>query len=327
MARSPSDWVHKVFLTCDNMIAVQFNRGMKEMRVAEQGPGALLGHGGVPGPCCLYPGTQGELAESLYDLALVWPYAGEWVHRFLYRKFGYQVIAPPLACGGCETKCELTSSVNPGGEGNGIVFTARVTNLDGSPTKGDAPSGRVEFWVDGELVCNVPLPEQEPDTGNYQEAECTWPCALGTHTVQALYFPDEADFAQSSASLSQVCQSSGGISTPCCPATTVPATLYVTWISTTPGCECLDGASTRIDYDAVAGAWQGSGVLCGSAATTFTLQCDTMLNEFTLTTGGGCGDGLRETNLTVFHCSPFHFETVDVGVPCCTGTGHWVITP
>lgn len=76
-ALSPSDWVHQVFLTCDNMLAVQFNRHMKEHSVKPKGPGAFLGHGGVPGPCCLYPATQGQLAEELFDLGLVWSFAGE----------------------------------------------------------------------------------------------------------------------------------------------------------------------------------------------------------------------------------------------------------
>jgi hypothetical protein len=98
---SPSDWVAKVFLTCDNMIAVQFKHGEKVKKVLPHGPGAYLGHGGVPQVCCLYPGTQGELAVTLYELAQVWSYAGEWVHTFLYKKFGYQLVAPPAECGNC----------------------------------------------------------------------------------------------------------------------------------------------------------------------------------------------------------------------------------
>lgn len=118
-AHSPGDWVHQVFLTCDNMLAVQFNRHMKEHRIAPHGPGAFAGHGGIPGPCCLYPATQGELAEQLYDLGLVWTYAGEWVRRFLYRKFDYVLIPPPEGCGGCNMTCSL--QIDPGAPQAGQV--------------------------------------------------------------------------------------------------------------------------------------------------------------------------------------------------------------
>src|SRR5262249_44736754 len=108
-AVSPSDWVYMIFLTCDNILGVWFKHGQKVHKIADKGPGAYLGFGGVPAFCCIYPGTKGELAESLFDLALVWPFAGEFVHAFLYKKFGYVPCVLEMPCGACQTSCTITS--------------------------------------------------------------------------------------------------------------------------------------------------------------------------------------------------------------------------
>lgn len=148
-ARSPSDWVHKIWLTCDDTIAVQFNRGQRVEKTLDQGPGAYRGSGGTPGVCCLYPGTQGNLAKELFQLAQVWPFAGEWVHRFLYKKFGYIKIVPPalaLDCCGAQTCCPnvvlpsvLHASLVDGGStagnltGTYPVTCSRLGIPDGAP--------------------------------------------------------------------------------------------------------------------------------------------------------------------------------------------------
>jgi hypothetical protein len=62
----------------------------------------------VPSVCCLYPRTAGARGRRLYELAQVWSYAGEFVHRFLYRIEPYVLVGPPvLPCLGCgiQTTC------------------------------------------------------------------------------------------------------------------------------------------------------------------------------------------------------------------------------
>lgn len=198
---SPSDWVAQVFLTCDNKIAVQFKHGQHVKRVLPHGPGAYLGHGGVPQVCCLYPGTQGALAETLYELAQVWSYAGEWVHTFLYKKFGYQLIAPPVPCGNCDTSCSLTASENPANAGDLVVFTATITNLDGSALLGAAPEGSVTFSVDGSPIGTQTLPQNEPPSTNAGSVTQSWLATVGTHFITATYVP-AGGFAGTSCSLS-----------------------------------------------------------------------------------------------------------------------------
>src|SRR5438067_368819 len=98
---SPSDWVHMVFLTCDNHLGVWFKHGQKGKKLLPHGPGANLGAGGVPVFSCIYPEFQGEKAEALFELAQVWTFAGEWVHAFLYKKAGYKPVSVLLPCGQC----------------------------------------------------------------------------------------------------------------------------------------------------------------------------------------------------------------------------------
>jgi hypothetical protein len=236
---SPSRWVAKVYLTCDNKIAVEYRHGQHVKKVAPYGPGAYQGTGGVPSVCCLYPGTQGDLAETLYELAEAWSYAGEWVHAFLYKKFGYTLVSPPQTCGNCNTTCSL--SLNPANptDGQAVTITATVTNTDGSPTKGEAPEGTVTISVDGTVLCTQTLPEDEPDSKSYQTVSCSWTATCtpsSTHTIAATFTPSESDFASSNCTTGVTV--SGCAQTPCCPGG-LPTTLHLT-IAGSGGCG-IDG--------------------------------------------------------------------------------------
>ncbi len=225
---SPSRWVAKVYLTCDNKIAVEYWHGQHVQKVAPQGPGAYQGVGGIPSVCCLYPGTQGDLAERLYKLAQVWSYSGEWVHAFLYKKFGYLLVSPPEECGNCNTTCSL--SLTPANPTNGqtVTITATVTNTDGSPTKGEAPEGTVTITVDGTVLCTQTLPDDEPDSKNYQTVSCSWTATCtpaATHTIAAMFTPSQSDFATSSTTTGITVSGCG--QTPCCPDG-LPTTLHLT---------------------------------------------------------------------------------------------------
>ena len=221
---SPSDWVAKVFLTCDNRIAVQFRQGQHVKKVLPHGPGAYLGHGGVPNGCCLYPNTQGELAETLYDMAQIWSYAGEWVHHFLYKKFGYQLTAPPAQCGNCNTSCVLTADKNPANVGDTVIFTATITNSDGSPTRGAAPEGAVTFRVDGAEIGTQTIAPNDPPSTNAASVTQTWVATEGTHTITAAYNPSDG-FSSTNCEMSLTV---GGVTVPCCPSLSIPATLHAT---------------------------------------------------------------------------------------------------
>jgi hypothetical protein len=225
---SPSRWVAKVYLTCDNTIAVEYRHGQHVKKILPQGPGAYLGKGGVPRVCCLYPGTQGDLAEFLYELAEVWSYGGEWVHAFLYKKFGYRLVSSPSVCGNCNTTCSLSLSPANPTNGQAVTITATITNTDGSPTRGEAPEGTVAITVDGTNLCTQTLPEDDPDSTNVRSVSCTWTATCSpsqTHTLAATYTPSESDFASSSGSTSVTVSGCGG--TPCCPAG-LPTILHLT---------------------------------------------------------------------------------------------------
>lgn len=295
--RSPSHWVAKVFLTCDNILAVQFNRGQKVKKILAHGPGAYLGRGGVPHVCCLYPGTQGELAERLYELAQVWAYGGEWVHAFLYKKFGYRIVQPPAMCGGCNSSCAITSNNGSPAVGDAVTFTATITNADGSTTYGDAPQGTVTFSVDGTSIGTVSLPANEPDSQNYQSASITWTATCTptpTHTVEAVYTPSEPDYAATNCSMS-VTVSGCGVTTSCCPSNPIPATLYGT----------LSGSATGtipLTYDSSSGSWIGSFGLC-SATVDVSLVCMFGTGWNLTLTGGASWTIIPEQ--TSYTCSPF----------------------
>ncbi len=227
-AISPGDWVHQVFLTCDNQIAVQFKRGMRVHRIKGSGPGAFVGAGGVPSVCCLYPATKGKQAVDLYDLGLVYPFAGEWVRRFLYDVHPYTLVAPPANCGNCNTSCSINLSPASPNNGDTVTITVRVTNNDGSTTAGAAPQGTVVIAVDGTQLCSQSLPSTNLTSQNWQSVSCTWSATCtpaSTHTISATFTPSETDFASTNCTANVTVGGCG--QTPCCP-NGLPNTLHLT---------------------------------------------------------------------------------------------------
>jgi hypothetical protein len=260
LALSPGDWVYKIFLTCDNILAVQFKKGMKERRISKKGPGAFAGSEGVPDACCLYPGTQGAWAEELYDLALVWPFAGEFVRQFLYKKYGYQLIEPPTECGGCNTQCSLT--INPANPNVGqvVTLTCKVTNTDGSASYGASPQGTVTFYIDGASIGTQTLPDPEPETRNWEQVSMTWPASCDpepTHTIEAIYTSSVPDFAPTSCSATVTVSGCGGVFVPCCPNVPLPQTIHATLSNPIGGCACLVG-TYALNWDENRKAWMTS---------------------------------------------------------------------
>jgi hypothetical protein len=330
-AVSPSDWVYKIFLTCDNQIAVWFNKHEKVKKIKESGPGAYIGFGGVPSVCCLYPGTQGELAETLFEYAQVWPFAGEWVHRFLYKKFGYQLVVPPAQCGGCNTSCSLNLSPANPASGQVVTITCTVTNTDGSPTKGDAPQGTVAFYVDGSVIGTQTLPDNEPDTQNYESVSVSWTAACNpqaTHTIEAVYAPSESDYAGTSCSTSVTVTGCGGVTTACCP-NSLPSTLHAT-VSNVSGCSCLAG-TYALTYQGNS-TWQSSTMtLCGTANAFLSFLCNPSLEvfEFIVTCSNNTFSALAGSS----NCSGvnFTFNNMTIQAPgslCgfCNGTINVTVT-
>lgn len=335
---SPSRWVSKVFLTCDNMLAVQFRRGQHEEKILPHGPGAYLGHGGVPHVTCLYPGTQGELAEKLYELAQVWSYGGEWVHAFLYKKYGYQLVAPPEQCGNCATSCSLSLDPASPLDGQTATITCTVANIDGSPTQGDAPAGTVTFYVDGASIGTVPLPDEpEPDAQNWASASIAWGASClpqETHSIEAIYTPSVSDFAGTScgAGVTVIC----GVPCETCPeGVKVPKTLYAT-IRDAGGCACLAGTYPIVWDDFMKGwIYQNANGPCVWDYFGFpkvlpleiVLQCQN--GFFTLVIS--CGSIGGEYASSTFQCDPFQVEFTNCpqNAPpfsCCNGTVNVSIT-
>jgi hypothetical protein len=94
-ARSPSDWVYAFIRTCNDELAVWFRLGQKIIHRYPVGPGRYVGVGGVPAVCCLYPTTAGAYGRTLFNLSLSWPFGGELVWAFLYKKLPYRIVQPP----------------------------------------------------------------------------------------------------------------------------------------------------------------------------------------------------------------------------------------
>ncbi len=105
-----SSWVYQFILTCDGELAVQFKQHVRTYRGRR--------YGGVPGVTCLYPGTD----QRLFDVAILHPSPGRFVHRFLYRRRPYQLIQCPCPAAGC----------GPGGYGPLLWATANHPALPGS---------------------------------------------------------------------------------------------------------------------------------------------------------------------------------------------------
>ncbi len=138
-----SRWVHAFILTCDDKLAVWFKRRPRR---------AL----GVPGICCLYPQSDGRL----YDLAVAWPSAGRFVHRFLYRLMAYVVVAPPKSpCGtDCPPGVVVTCCDNALPATLHVTFTGAIT---GSAVLTAVPGGPNQWEgttsLCGETGLNVSL--------------------------------------------------------------------------------------------------------------------------------------------------------------------------
>jgi hypothetical protein len=266
VALSPSRWVSRVFLTCDNMLAVEYRRGQHVKKVAPQGPGAYLGSGGVPYVCCLYPGTQGAFAEELYNLAQVWTYSGEWVHAFLYKKFGYQLVSPPAECGGCHTECSLTIDPPNPSVGQTVTLTCKITNTDGSASQGASPQGVVTFYIDGASIGTQTLPDPEPETRNWEQVSITWTASCDpepTHTIEAVYTASVPDFAPTSCSASLTVSGCGAVLVPCCPNVPLPKTIHATLSNPIGGCACLVG-TYALNWDEDRKSWMTPmGQYCG----------------------------------------------------------------
>jgi hypothetical protein len=91
-----SSWVYQWILGCNGEFAVQFMQHVHRSR------GVALG--GVPGVTCWYPGAP----ASFFDVALVYPGPGKFVHHFLYKRLPYTLIkdpCPPADCGQLTTCC------------------------------------------------------------------------------------------------------------------------------------------------------------------------------------------------------------------------------
>jgi hypothetical protein len=313
--RSPSDWVAKVFLTCDNMLAVQFKRGQKVRKLLPHGPGAYLGVGGVPSMCCLYPGTQGDLAERLYELAKVWAYAGEWVHVFLYKKFGYRLVPAPAVCGGCNTSCSISANPATPTAGQSVTIACTITNTDGSPTRGDAPQGTVAFSIDGANLDTVSLPANEPDTQNYASASLGWTATSGTHTLEAIYTPSSSDYAAVNCSMT-LTASGGSIVTSCCP-NGLPTTLHAT-IANVSGCASLAGTYPL--------TWNGSlWLYTAVSGLSIGLQCDANTSTWLCSLECPNNSGGQSAPASSASCNPVNIVFSNVAfsssATCCSGGG------
>jgi hypothetical protein len=300
-----SHWVYATILTCDNQLAVWFRRGVHHRHG--------VAYGGVPGVCCLYPTTQGELAEALYDLALVWHSEGKWVHHFLYRKLPYRIVSPPaLPCGQCITSCSVTTSI----VGNTVTINVTVTNNEGSPTKGEAPEGHVVIAVDGVQIADLALPEDEPDSKRSVTVSTTYTCTDGNaHTVTATYYPAAtAGFLSTSCGASFQCPAQG-VNTNCCPSNQVPATLHFTWTSAdNPNLP----ATIAITNIAGTSQWRSGCIqdLTAGLYYRFTLECVTVISSnWSFSAGGNAPTADSAV------CSPFALTFSNVGSLCDVNPG------
>jgi hypothetical protein len=319
-ANSPSQWVYMIFITCDNILGVWYRHGQKVKKVADHGPGAYIGWGGVPEFCCIYPGTQGELAETLYELALVYPDAGEWVHRFLFKKQAYVPVSLLMPCGACITSCTITSSKNPCDPGDTVTFTVTITNADGSPTKGDAPEGTLTLSNTNCGTIVIPDDETTSDTGKTVTVTCANKFnSSGTFDIVANYSP-EGGFLQTLCSLSQVVN---GIATGCCVAQ-VPATLFLAFTSGP-----LAGINVTLTYNRT--NWFGEFSGCGSPLPIQVfLSCNTGGNVWAVGSSNSYahfGTGL--TGPSSLTCSPFEADFNGIAVSSigsCGGTVNIKVT-
>ncbi len=255
IATSPSDWVHQVGLDCDGRLFVWFKHGQHRIADLHRRPGRYIGVGGVPAVCCLYTTLPLAVAANLYDVAHVFPYAGEFVHAFLYRKESYVPVAPPATpCRGCATAVRVTTSLTPSTAGQVVTFTATITNADGSLP----PTGSVLFSssLDG------PLGTAPVSAG--QATLATSSLSVGTHTITATYAPDTG-FQPASGTVPQVVNPST-VTTACCPGTGLPLTLTATFTGAIAG-------SYPITWDGSAFFVADNVALCGGLRSRIEVYC------------------------------------------------------
>lgn len=314
-ATSPSRWVYGIYETCNGEIGVYFQHGEHIVTRLARGPGRYIGIGGAPSVFCVYPGTgQGlnGLGHKLYELAIVWPYAGEFVHHFLYRVWPYVIKAPPQMPCGCHTQVSITSSENPSNFGDLVTFSATVTDTDGSLP----PDGIVQFY-DGATLLGAG--STLSDSGNTAtSAFSISTLSVGTHTITAV-FASTTGFITSQASLTQVVN--GSIASSCCPSNPFPLTMHVT-LTDAGGCSCLAGSYVVIWNGT---NWSYSGVACTGKTLTITVSPPCALS---VTCGGESPTFLPQRAL--HDCSPLHIsyeqEPGHNFSVCCGGSVGAVLT-
>lgn len=114
-----STWAYQAILMCDDSLAIQYKHDIHTHHKVR--------YGGVPGVVCWYPNTP----LSFFDLIVVWQGPGEFVHKFLYKKWPYQIIAnpcPPKGCGQQVACCPGLSIPNT----LYVTLTSTLTCLNGS---------------------------------------------------------------------------------------------------------------------------------------------------------------------------------------------------
>lgn len=104
-----------------------------------------------------------------------------------------QVVQAPAA----STTTTLASSLNPSTDQQAVSFTATIT----SSAKGSAPTGAVQFKVDG-ASAGTPV-----NLSNGTAKFSTSTLAVGSHTIAAAYIPNSSSYAASSGSVVQVVNS------------------------------------------------------------------------------------------------------------------------
>jgi len=301
-----STWVFAVMLTCDNLLAIQFKRRLRNLRLSGQRRGIKLGF--VPGVVCLYPGTT----EKWFNLALVWASKGKYVWEFLYKKMPYKVIPAPAGPFGCKDTLIATSSVNPSAVGQSVTFTATVTNTSGSAP----PEGKVT-WYDGATLLG-------PGTalscsGNVcTSTYTTTALAAGTHTITGTFTDlttGNEGFLTASGSVTQVV----GTTVACCPGA-VPNTLHLTLVGVV-----VFATSYTLTYNAAGGYWTTGTFSLAGGTNEFRFACQgsTTPGGWRLHTFCGGSEGLPVLIGTSGSCSPFSIgfggKNLAYGPSCLSG--------
>jgi hypothetical protein len=208
-----SRWVFSFMLTCDNTLAIQFWRRLRDIHLPGHKKGVSPGR--IPGVCCLYPATT----QAWFNLMLAWPSKGKFVHEFLDKKLAYTIISPPGAPFGCKETLIATSSVNPSAVGQPVTFTGVYTNTSGRAT----PEGTIT-WYDGAAILG--LGTMTTSANKMTSVFTTSSLTAGTHVISAVFADlttGNEGFDPGTGSVTQVV----GTTVACCPGA-VPNTLYLT---------------------------------------------------------------------------------------------------